>query len=115
MVLTSGAASISNTCRELWSITAQTEGQFSGTFATSGGTTAPCEGSGSFTGTISADNRISGLAFSVDVPPAGCTRSSGDVRYAGQFANGALTAMGSYSVACSNFTGVSNLTITMNR
>jgi hypothetical protein len=115
MVLTSGTASISNTCREVWSITAQTDGQFSGTFATSGGTTAPCEGSGTFTGTISADNRISGLAFSVDVPPAGCARRSAEVRYAGQVTNGVLTAMGSDSVACSNFTGVSNLTITMNR
>ena len=114
-VLTSGAASISNTCSETWSITSQTQGQFSGTFRVSGGTTAPCEGSGTLSGTISDDNRVSGLAFSVDTLGGGCTRSSGDGRYSGQFVNGVMTATASDAVACSNFTAVRNLTITMHR
>ena len=115
MVMTTGAASISNTCRETWSVTSQTQGEFSGTFQVSGGTTASCEGAGTVSGTISADNRISGLAFSVDIVSGGCTRSSGDGRYSGQFANGVITATTSDSVACSNFTAARNLTITMSR
>ena len=114
-VLTSGAASISTSCTEVWSITSQTQRQFSGTFRVSGGTTAPCEGAGTVSGTISADNRISELAFSVDILTGGCTRSSGDGRYSGQFANGSITATTSDSVACSNFTAARNLTITMSR
>lgn len=114
-VLTSGAASISNTCKEVWSITSQTEGQFSGTFRVSGGTTSACEGSGTVSGTIGADNRVSGLAFSVDTFTGGCTRSSGDGRYSGPLVNGVITATTSHSVACSNFTGVLNVTITMSR
>jgi hypothetical protein len=114
-VLTSGAANISNTCKEVWSITSQTEGQFSGTFHVSGGTTASCETAGTVSGTISADNRVSGLAFSVDIPSGGCTRSSGDGRYSGQLVNGVMTATTSDSVACFNFTAVRNLTITMRR
>lgn len=114
-VLTSGAASISTSCREVWSITSQTQGQFSGTFRVSGGTTAPCEGAGTVSGTVSADNRISELAFSVDILTGGCTRSSGAGRYSGQFANGSITATTSDSVACSNFTAARNLTITMSR
>ena len=114
-LLISGAANISTTCKEVWSITSQTQGQFSGTFQVSGGTTAPCGGSGTVSGTIGADNRVSGLAFSVDIFTGGCTRSSGDGRYSGQFVNGVMTATTSDSVACSNFNAVRNVTITMSR
>jgi hypothetical protein len=115
VVMGSGAASLSNTCMETWSITAQTQGEFSGTFRLSGGTTAPCEGAGTVSGTISTDNRISGVAFSMDIVSGGCTRSSGDGRYSGQFATGAITATMNDSVACSNFTAARTSTITLSR
>ena len=115
MVMTSGSASISTTCTEAWSITSQTQGQFSGTFQVSGGTTAPCDGAGTVSGTIGADNRITELVFSVDIASGGCTRSSGDGRYSGQWANGVITATTSDSVVCSNFTAARTFTLTMSR
>ena len=85
----------SNICTETWIVTAQTDGRFSGTFQSSGGTTASCSDSGSFTGDVSATGTLSRLTPSGTSSSGAttCTRIGGDGNFTGVVSGAlALTA-----------------------
>ena len=93
----------SNLCTETWIIGSQTEGRFSGTFQTSGGTTTVCSHAGPVSGDVSTTGTISNVVFT-DPPPAGltvCTRTGGSATFGGVVTNAAaLTVEGTDLQRC---------------
>jgi hypothetical protein len=97
-----GQPALSNTCQLSWILSAQTQGQFSGTFQTSGGTTSTCGQAGTFSGTVSPTGQISGLTNDVGVGSTNCSRLSGDGIYAGILSNNLLSATTNDRVRCTS-------------
>lgn len=92
--------SASNTCTESWTITSQTRGDFSGTFQTTGGTTAPCAQSGTINGSTTTNGTISGLNFSAQINPLqGCALVS-RTAYSGVVSSTSLSAQSTERLSC---------------
>jgi hypothetical protein len=73
----------SNACAESWIITGQSNGDFSGTFQLTGGTTTPCAQSGSVSGTVTTSGTVSaGHSVTIGIS-LNCVRISGDGVYSG--------------------------------
>ena len=115
IIASAGGQNISNTCTHTWSVTSQTQWQFSGTFQTSGGTTVACGQAGTFSGSVGTDGRVTGLTYSITIGATGCSRVAGDGIFTGLLANGSVSATTSDTLTCGSVTAARNITLTMGR
>lgn len=85
-------------CSETWAIASQTEGQFAGTYQTSGG----CAESGSVNGSVSMSGELTGLTFTTSggSRTTTCQRVSGDGVYTGRLNGTSLMAQTFERTAC---------------
>jgi len=87
-------------CTHGWIITTQTEGTFTGTFQTSGGTVYnsagtpfDCSGAGTISGVVSSSGSINNLTPNIPLSPGDCVRVEGSGLYSGNLAGFSPTLM----------------------
>lgn len=105
-----GTVAGSNSCNEFWTINSQAGSQFSGTWQSTGGGgggTTNCSQGGTFNGSVSTANSVSGLTYSVinGTSPlvgvaTGCTRMSGDGVFNGVLAGNIVSLTTSDQLQC---------------
>ena len=108
-----GGTPASNTCRETWTISSQSAGDFLGTFQTSGGTAAPCAQSGSVNGVVTTGSAVTDIVHSAGTPNT-CTRLQRSAM-AGAVAGAVLSAQSNETVSCSGTTLTRNIAVSMTK
>jgi hypothetical protein len=109
-----GGTTATNTCRETWTISSQAEGDFLGTFQTSGGTTAPCAQSGAVNGVVTTGSAVTDIVHSAVINPTSCTRLQ-RTAMAGSVTGAVLSAQSDETLACSGTTLTRRLAIAMTK
>jgi hypothetical protein len=90
---------VSAVCDMSWIATGQTGSQFSGTWQTSG---FRCSEAGTFTGSVTTANAITGLSFEVvsGVPANNCVRVTGDGLFSGVLSGSDATVKATDTLRC---------------
>lgn len=109
----STSVSASNVCQSTWIISSQTNGDISGTFQLSGGTTVNCAQSSVLTGTVTTAGALS-IAFTAQAPPAGCTVLSG-TPLAGVVTGASMTLQQTVHLTCNGSAVDQNVTIALTK
>jgi hypothetical protein len=108
-----GGTPASNTCREAWTISSQSAGDFLGMFQTSGGTAAPCTQSGTVNGIVTTGSAVTDIVHSAGSPNT-CTRLQRSAM-AGVVTGAALSAQSSETLSCSGTTLTRSIAVSMTK
>jgi hypothetical protein len=110
---TVGGTAATNTCRETWTISSQSAGDFLGTFQTSGGTAAPCAQSGSVNGIVTAGSAVTDIVHTAVIQNT-CTRLQRSAM-AGVVTGAVLSAQSDETISCSGTTLTRRLAVSMTK